>query len=48
MTHPELIFDLVQFMETTPAWVILTMGFSFILVDIFIASGSYLMLIGLA
>ena len=48
MTHPELIFVLVQFIETTPAWVILTIGFSFILVDIFITSDSYLMLVGLA
>ena len=40
--------DLVLMIETTPSWVILTIGFSLILFDLFITADSFSMLIGLA
>jgi membrane protein implicated in regulation of membrane protease activity len=40
--------DLVLMIETTPSWVILTIGFSLILIDLFITVDSFSMLIGLA
>ena len=40
--------DLVLMIETTPSWVILTIGFSLILFDLFITADTFSMLIGLA
>jgi membrane protein implicated in regulation of membrane protease activity len=40
--------DLVQMIETTPSWIILTISLSLILIDLFITSDGFLMLIGLA
>ena len=42
------MIDLIQTIETTPSWIILTIGLSLILIDLFITSDSFLMLIGLA
>jgi len=42
------LVDLAQMIETTPSWIILTIGLSLILIDLFITSDSFLMLIGLA
>jgi membrane protein implicated in regulation of membrane protease activity len=42
------MIDLVLFIETTPSWVILTIGLSLILIDLFITFDSFSMLIGLA
>lgn len=42
------IFDLVQMIESTPSWIILTIGLSLILIDLFITTDSFSMLLGLA
>ncbi len=42
------LVDLVQMIETTPSWIILTIGLALILIDLFITFDGFLMLIGLA
>ena len=46
--EPDQIFDVVLFIETIPPWIILTIGLSLILIDLFITADSFLMLIGLS
>ena len=46
--EPDQIFDVVLFIESIPPWIILTIGFSLILIDLFITADSFLMLIGLS